>query len=234
MTVKVDRIVMAVSNLPAAIDQYQRLLGARPFCTSADGGEPSAWWGLSNTVIQLVQCAEDEPYLKGLVFSAPDAGPSRRPIANSLGIDIGLCDASATGKFRNLHPEAQCAGICVDHVVLRTSDAQGCIDLFAGRLNVRLALDKTVPEWGGRMLFFRTGKMTLEVIESASDKTTASAFWGLAYQCPSLEKTSIVLGERGVKLSDIREGRNPGTLVATVKSHCLGIPTLLIQPADAK
>ena len=44
---------------------------------------------------------------------------------------------------------------------------------------------------------------------------------------------SWMLGERGIAASSMREGRKPGTLVATLKSHNLGIPTLLIQPATA-
>ncbi len=35
----------------------------------------------------------------------------------------------------------------------------------------------------------------------------------------------------GVSLSELRKGRKPGTRVATVKSHCLGLPTLLLEPA---
>ena len=231
MTTRIDRILIAVSDLPSAIAQYQRILGVAPYSTLGNGQEPAAWWGLPNTVIQLVQCAEEEASLQGLVFSEPEAGPNQHLIANSLDVDIRLCDGSATANFRRLRPAAQCTSFCVDHVVLRTDDAEGCIDLFTGELKVRLALDNTVPEWGGRMLFFRAGKITLEVIESTSNSKSGSAFWGLAYQCQSLEHTVGTLAQRGVKVSDIREGRKPGTLVATVKSHCLGIPTLLIQPA---
>ena len=45
-------------------------------------------------------------------------------------------------------------------------------------------------------------------------------------------KTARLLAGRGVSLSAIRAGRKPGSLVATVKSHCLGIPTLLLQQPD--
>ena len=81
------------------------------------------------------------------------------------------------------------------------------------------------------MLFFRTGKLTLEVIESDREQAGSDFFWGIAYQCPNLEEACRELAERGVALSEIRDGRKPGTRVATVKSHCLGIPTLLIEPA---
>jgi hypothetical protein len=121
--------------------------------------------------------------------------------------------------------------LSVDHVVLRTDDAQACIELFAGELGIRLALDKSAPTWGGRMLFFRAGKLTLEVIESAADAASGNSFWGLAYQCQDLAGLIHTLGGRGVAVSAMREGRKPGTVVATLKSHHLDIPTLLIQPA---
>jgi len=231
MIKKIDRIVVAVADLSSGIQQYQRLLGVEPYSTRSNGENLSAWWGLPNTVIQLVRCADKKACLQGLVFSASDAGAGQQPLANPLDLDIRLSDGNATAQFRRLRPEAQCNSLSVDHVVLRTDDAEGCIKLFSGQLQVRLALDKTVPEWGGRMLFFRAGQMTVEVIESANNSRGGTAFWGLAYRCQSLESTVTALLQRGVQVSDIREGRKPGTLVATVKSHCLEIPTLLIQAA---
>ena len=114
--------------------------------------------------------------------------------------------------------------------MLRTRDAEACIALFTDQLGGRLALDKSAPEWGGRMLFFRTGQLTLEVIEAEKDKPSRDRFWGIAYQCPDIQETVGLLLENGVEVSDIRAGRKPGTRVATVKSACQGIPTLLIEP----
>ena len=81
------------------------------------------------------------------------------------------------------------------------------------------------------MLFFRAGKLTLEVIESSGEPIEADTFWGIAYQCPDIERTARNLAGRGVGLSAIRAGRKKGTRVATIRSHCLGIPSLLIEPA---
>ena len=58
-----------------------------------------------------------------------------------------------------------------------------------------------------------------------------AVLWGVALQCPDLAGAVSEIRGRGVTVSDIREGRKAGTRVATVKSHCLGIPTLLIGPA---
>jgi len=231
MARKFDRIMLAVPELSAASAQYQQLFGVPPFTPDTPDGEAAVWWGLPNTVIELVQFAIDRPRLQGIVFSAPEAAPLEQPLATSLGLDIRLGDGQLTADFRREQPAAQCADLSVDHIVLRTDDAQACIDLFTGELGIRLALDRIAPAWGGRMLFFRAGKLTLEVIEAEGDAKSGNSFWGLAYQCQDLAGTIHTLGERGITVSAMREGRKPGTLVATLKSHHLDIPTLLIQPA---
>jgi hypothetical protein len=231
MAIQFDRIVLGVPDLLPAVDVYQQLLGVQLFYCERPLQQPAAWWDLGNTVIELVQAAVESPRVQGIVFSSPTAGVEDRPVANTLGIDLQLCDGSRTQNFRHAHPEARASGFSVDHVVLRTADAQACIDLFTGELGIRLALDKTAPQWGGRMLFFRAGKMTLEVIASDEEKAEESYFWGLAYACEDLAPRAQALAARGVSVSAVREGRKPGTVVATVKSHCLDIPTLLIQPA---
>lgn len=231
MARKFDRIVLVVPDLQAAVQQYQLLFGTAPFTYKNFRGESAACWDLTNTVMELAQSTVDKPRIQGIVFNSLEAAQGESPVANSMGIDIRLCDGHPTADFRRLRPEGQCAALSVDHVVLRTDDANACIELFSGELGIRLALDKKAPEWGGRMVFFRTGKLTLEVIESDIDTSGGNFFWGLAYQCQDLADLAGKLGERGVAVSGIREGRKPGTLVATLKSHCLDIPTLLIQPA---
>ena len=121
----------------------------------------------------------------------------------------------------------------VDHLVLRAGNYEKLVARYGeSGLGLRLALDKHAPQWGGRMLFFRTGKMTLEAI--VPDKTTSKPdlFWGIAYRTHNLSKCHSRLQDAGVQLSDIRQGRKPGTLVATVKSDDLGVPTLLVEQVD--
>ena len=230
MAIQFDRIVVVVPALPAAVEDNRMLLGAPPFQCSPPH-PAAAWWDLGNTVIELVQGAVERAQVRGIVFSAPGAGPHDTPITNRLGIELHNCNGSATAEFRGSHPEARAAGFSVDHVVLRTGDAEACIELFADELGIRLALDRNAPQWGGRMLFFRAGKLTLEVIAPDAEQAEGTYFWGLAYACPDLRQQVQALQARGVSVSAVREGRKPGTAVATVKSHCLEIPTLLIQPA---
>lgn len=225
MTVAFDRVVIAVPTLAQAVSEYSQLLAAEPSVEDS-GGPPEALFRLGNTVIALVEREVAAPAVSGLVFSeAAHEGPEQ-VVSNALGVEVARC-SEADSRARRDAASPVAAGVAVDHVVLQTNDAQGCIDLFSVGLGVRLALDKTVEEWGGRMLFFRTGKMTLEVI--ASDKTPQSRFWGIAYQCPDIASFCTRLQQQGIAVSDIREGRKPGTRVATIKSHCLDIPTLLIE-----
>lgn len=226
MSVTFDRVVVTVSDLEAAAAQYGQLFDCvLPRHQSADG-TLQALLPLANTCIALEQATTETARVTGLVLCSSQHEGAERPIENALNVNIGLCNASsAVGRVPLATPVAE--EVSVDHVVLRTNDAAACIDLFQVGLGVRLALDKTVEKWGGRMLFFRAGKMTLEVI--ASDEIEASEFWGIAYQCKDIEAFCARLKAMGVAASEIREGRKPGTLVATIKSHCLEIPTLLIQ-----
>lgn len=237
MVERFDRVLLAAPDLAEAVTQYTTLLGVDPVMADDSDGDV-AWWILPNTVIEVRQ-GSGASSIAGLAFAAEgaDAGDSVRD--NVLGLHLSLCDGSRTAGQRSPGAQGQCDGFTVDHVVLRTSSADNCVALFRDELGIRLALDKTVPQWGGRMLFFRTGKLTLEVIEAQNQepgdneaKDTADYFWGIAYQCPDIDAAAAGMASRGVTLSEIREGRKPGTRVATVKSHCLDIPTLLIEPAS--
>ncbi len=227
MASAIDRIIIAVPDLASAIAQYQCLLGV-----SACRRDPDvAWIGLSNTVIELQQREQPRATIAGLVIATGFAGQHEAPCSNTLGLDLRLDSGVGTAEFRRQQADCVSAELGVDHLVVRTEDASACIDVFTGKMGIRLALDKTVPEWGGRMLFFRAGKVTVEVIVAHPGGDHESVFWGLAYQCPDIEQRATLLQDRGVALSRIRPGRKPGTQVASVRSHCLEIPTLMIQPA---
>ncbi len=227
----VDRITIAVPDLAAAIVNYQTLLGAKFWLVPNSNGIKKAWLGLANTVIELEERAIDTAELVAVVFVTDDSGSAGKAIANARKIDVSICDGAVTASFRQQQPAAQNPALKVDHLVLHTANADACINLFSVGLGIRLALDKSAPQWGGRMLFFRVGKLTLEVIEPNKNKPEQDSFWGIAFQCGDISKTSAQLVEAGVLLSPVRAGRKPGTTVATVKSHNLTIPTLLIQPA---
>jgi predicted enzyme related to lactoylglutathione lyase len=117
----------------------------------------------------------------------------------------------------------------LDHVVIQTNDADGFIDIYRDAYNIRLALDKHVKEWKSRMLFFRTNKTTIEVIEKKDDKDPADKLWGLSWNVDSIEQAHKRLTDQGIEVTPIKKGIKESTLVATIKSHTSNVPTLLIE-----
>ena len=117
----------------------------------------------------------------------------------------------------------------LDHVVINTNDPDGLISLYRDTYGIRLALDQTVEKWGGRMLFFRLNHTTLEVIGKEDSKEPQDSLWGLAWVVKDIKVIYDRLISEGVEVTEVKEGRKPNTLVATVKSHTCNIPTLLIQ-----
>jgi hypothetical protein len=215
-----SKIVLAVPDLVAATAEYKCLLGSSPLA-------------LRNVEIVLEEdSGVRAPAIKALALLDEGDELAAQPAIDQLrGLQLpvdrqrtvsGLADATDTG-------------ICaVDHIVLMTNDADDCIRLFGEHgLGMRLALDQLVPKWGGRMLFFRCGKMTLEVIHNIEEPPPRDRFWGITYLCEDLDYTLAQLDNNGVNHSEIRTGRKPGTRVASVSSHNLGIPTLLIEPANS-
>ena len=117
----------------------------------------------------------------------------------------------------------------MDHVVINSNDPDGLIDLYRDKYGIRLALDQFVEQWGGRMLFFRTNHTTIEAIGIKKEESPEDFLWGLAWTTKDIKKTHKRLVDAGVSITDIKDGRKPKTLVATIKSHCSEVPTLLIE-----
>ena len=117
----------------------------------------------------------------------------------------------------------------MDHVVLNSNDPDGLINLYNKNYGIRLALDQFVEQWGGRMLFFRTNHTTIEAIGIKKDGLPEDSLWGLAWTTKNIKKTHKRLLDAGINVTDIKDGRKPNTLVATIKSHCSNVPTLLIE-----
>ena len=119
----------------------------------------------------------------------------------------------------------------LDHVVVRTSDPDAAVALYGQQLGIRLALDRQLG--GTRMLFFRIGGVTLEVVQDRS-LGDHDALYGLAFRARDLNAAHARITRAGVAVSEVRDGRKPGTQVCTVKSGTCNVPTLLLfDPARA-
>ena len=123
-------------------------------------------------------------------------------------------------------------GVAIDHVVVQTIDAERAIALWRDRLGVRLALDRAFPERGLRLLFFRTGGMTLEFATphpAPAGVDEPDRLHGVSYRVTDLQARRARLLDAGIDVSPIRRGMRPGTSVVTVRSGTAGVPTLLLQ-----
>ena len=120
----------------------------------------------------------------------------------------------------------------IDHVVIRTPNAEGAIGLYGEALGLRLALDKTFEGRGVRLIFFRVGGVTVEIAaradaepEDGPDRPN-----GVAWQVGDVPAAHARLLEAGFDLTEVRSGNKPGTRVCTVRSGTHGVPTLIIGP----
>lgn len=142
--------------------------------------------------------------------------PHRLPQATP----IGTADAVVTG---------------IDHAVVSTSDADAAITLYRDRLGLRLALDRSFPDWGMRLVFMRVGDTTVEIAQPLRDAplpADTDQVWGLSWRVPNADAARSRLAAAGLDVSEVRPGRKPGTRVISVKDGTCGVPTLLIEPAQ--
>lgn len=202
-----EHIRVAVDNVRAADQALATLLGGRE---------------LNNTDI---------------LFEPRGSEQRSRVTALSLHTDVDLSTLDTRGlsvSSANAHPkplvepDIEYGVHAVDHVVLMTTDADACIHLFNEQIGMRLALDKTVEKWGGRMLFFREGGLTLEVIQRFDKPPKHDKFWGVAFNCKDLDRTVSDLSQRGLDVGEVRDGRKPGTIVANITLPDISVPCLLI------
>jgi catechol 2,3-dioxygenase-like lactoylglutathione lyase family enzyme len=129
-------------------------------------------------------------------------------------------------------PNAVVSGI--DHTVVQTANADAAIALYRDGLGLRLALDRSFPDWGMRLVFLRVGGVTVELAQPLRDPSQppeTDRLWGISWRVPDAEAARARLVESGLDVSEVRPGRKPGTRVISVKDGTCGVPTLLIEPA---
>jgi catechol 2,3-dioxygenase-like lactoylglutathione lyase family enzyme len=155
------------------------------------------------------------------------------PTAETRGITLFAIEhRSAANLLPSAVPvedEASAISGC-DHVVVRTSDPDRSSDLYGRQLGLRLALDKSLPEWGMRLLFFRIGGVTVELAAplATTERDGEDHLWGVSYRTKDVEAVRRRLVREGFDVSEVRSGRKPGTRVSTVNGEPSGVATLLI------
>jgi catechol 2,3-dioxygenase-like lactoylglutathione lyase family enzyme len=152
--------------------------------------------------------------------------------ATTHGVGIALVEtARATGAT----PPAATHGVtAIDHLVVRSANPERAIALYGGRLGLDFALDRTNPDWGSRLLFFRCGDAVVE-IGAGLDTAVGDEpdrLGGFAWRAPDPEQARERMLAAGLDVSELRKGRKPGTSVFTVRD-AVGGPNLVISANSA-
>lgn len=118
----------------------------------------------------------------------------------------------------------------LDHLVVSTTHPNRAAALYGARLGLDMALDRTNPAWGMRLMFFRCGDLIVEIAhrldEPAGD--APDTFYGLTWRTADIEAAHARLAAASLDVSNIRPGRKPGTRVFTLKNGTLNVPTLFV------
>ncbi len=142
-------------------------------------------------------------------------------------------DAADALALREPATAPAAAVAALDHVVVASADLEASRSLYGEGLGLRLALDRSFEARGLRILFFRVGGVTVEVVGrlgAAPEPEASDRFGGLAWRVPDAEAARERLAAAGFDVSEVRPGAKPGTRVCTVRRETRGVPTLLISP----
>jgi catechol 2,3-dioxygenase-like lactoylglutathione lyase family enzyme len=119
----------------------------------------------------------------------------------------------------------------LDHIVLSTPDPERAAALYGARLGLDMKLDRTVAALQTRFLFFRIGGLVFEIIHSlkTGKGDGPDKIFGVSWRVADVAATRERLQEAGFEVSELREGRKPGTRVFTVRTGTFGVPTIVIE-----
>jgi len=144
------------------------------------------------------------------------------------GVTIALVE-----RRRRSAPKPGFAGAVegLDHVVINTTNPDRAVALYGARLGLDFRLDRSNPQGGSRLMFFRCGGAVVEIgarlggeVSDAPDRLS-----GLAWRVVDPDAAQARLAKAGFDVSEVRAGRKPGTKVFTVRSGVPGAPTLMLS-----
>lgn len=150
--------------------------------------------------------------------------------AASHGVPIALVERSQPPAPSPPTVDEASAISSLDHVVVRTPNPERAIAFYAGRLGLDLRLDRSNPEWGSRLLFFRCGDLVVEIAHDLKKGVSDAPdqLWGLSWRVPDVARAHARLTAAGLAVTEPRDGRRPGSQVFSVNDRTEGVPTLVI------
>jgi len=147
----------------------------------------------------------------------------------TCGVPIALAERRRPTR-RPLASAPDCVG-ALDHLVISTPNPDRAAALYGARLGLDFRLDRSNPQWGSRLMFFRCGGAVVEIgarIDApASDGPDRLS--GLAWRVADPDAARARIAAAGFDVSEVRPGRKPGTRVFTVRSGVPGAPSLMLS-----
>ncbi len=216
---RLDSARIGAADLDVATRAYALLFSVAP----AERADGTRRFQLERGAVELDAGA---PGLRSVRFVA-EAGDAAPP-ADFHGLTVEVAPAAPPPEPPADLPAVQ----AIDHVVVRTLDAERAIALWRNRLGLRLAFDRAFPERGLRLLFFRSGGITFEFATGhppPAARDEPDVLYGLSYRVADLAAHRERLLAAGVDVSPVRPGNKTGTFVASVRSGTAGVPTLLLE-----
>ena len=243
MIASLDRIVLRASFIDGAVGAYETLFGRR----ATDGR-----FRLGNVGLTI----EDEPLTAGLstmIFATESLDKAQRLLERrgvpgdreggrlmlareaTHQVPIAVTESEDSPPPSPLVGADEAASIsALDHVVIRKLNPERAVALYGSRLGLDLRLDRSNPQWNARLLFFRCGDLVVEIAHDLGKGISdgPDQLWGLSWRTPDIARCHARLKKAGVELSELRDGRRPGTQVFTVHSHTANVPTIVIGRLD--
>jgi catechol 2,3-dioxygenase-like lactoylglutathione lyase family enzyme len=126
--------------------------------------------------------------------------------------------------------EANASVSGLDHVVITTSQPERAVAFYGARLGLEMKLDRTNPAWGSRLMFFKCADLVVEIAHDLKKGVNDGPdhAWGLSWRVPDIAATHARLAAAGFNISDVRNGRKPGTQVFTVRDRNANVPTIIL------
>lgn len=219
MTLQLDSVRVATPDVEAATAAYHTLLGAAP--------APHAGVRRFQLGRGAVEIEAGDGGLRAVRFTTDEA-VTAPPGFHGVAVRIEPPD-----------DERPAAGaspvVALDHVVVHTPDPERAVALWRDTMGLRLALDRVFAERGLRLLFFRSGGITLEYASphpAPAEHDGVDRLYGLSYRLAGgtaeLEAHRQRLLQAGFDVSEVRRGMRRGTSVASVRSGTADVPTLLL------
>jgi catechol 2,3-dioxygenase-like lactoylglutathione lyase family enzyme len=119
--------------------------------------------------------------------------------------------------------------------VIGTPNPDRAVALYGARLGLDFRLDRTNPQWGSRLMFFRAGGAVVEIGAKAGAEASdgPDRLSGLAWRVTDPDAVQARLAKAGFDVSEVRTGRKPGTKIFTVRSGVVGAPTVMLSAEPA-